>query len=132
MSFSLHPAEVHQKLELTTEAHRALDALIDIIDEANTAARNYQRAIDDAATAYNLRASDLGKFAEQVAVKLRAQFNSHPGQWQDSPEGEAVASFISEWEAFWPVAEFDPEDIPGIEPPDADTLSQFASLPNEP
>lgn len=130
-SFMLTPTEVTKHGELGTQVGRALNSLLDAIDEANKVAEVQLRAIHDAAAVFNSRMNDLLEFTSATAAPMRQVFNSQPQQWRDSPEGEAVASFISEWEAFSPLP-WEPKSPGEIQAPDDGDLNQFSTLPTVP
>jgi hypothetical protein len=80
MSFKLTPEEIKQKEELTA-------SLKDVGGELETQVNIYNEIL-----------ANTSLFVEKVGTRLREEFDSKSGKWQESSEGADVGAMIDEWE----------------------------------
>jgi hypothetical protein len=126
MAFKLTRSEQNRRDELVSELQSHLSLLETAINQDPPDSKQ----ISTNAALFVVSLEEAEQFREEVAERLREEFDERSEKWQESDKGDEVSSFIDEWES----ADF---SDPGVDlmDPDISGLDEFAdnleALPTE-
>jgi|1185.fasta_scaffold211179_1 hypothetical protein len=84
--------------------------------------RDVEHALEAACAAYNETIGEASQWAELIALSFQREFDSKSERWQGGKNGEAIFSWLDEWNTFEPERMEQPESV-------ADALE---GLPDQP
>lgn len=127
--------------KLTKEEQKARDAhLVELQEkwqDIEQAVEKGREAINEAfahvcsaISAYNEARNAADTWREEVASRLRGEYDDKSETWQESDRGQEVSAFVDEWENI-ENSEVDEPEIPDLDLPDGEYHNNLEALPSE-
>lgn len=123
MSIKLTKTEISDRDSFVQDLRTHLEKLSDLLEK--------QEDITQHAALCSVVIDEVESFRDDVATRLREEFDDKSEKWQDSDAGQDAGAFIDEWEQ----NDFSDSEI-DLEHPETNNLSEYAdaleALPTEP
>lgn len=127
MAWKLTAAEAKQRDALRDALTDAAELLQAAVAEYNAVMTEHAEKVQAALDAYNQAVSEARYFRDDIVAEREDDYGDKSEKWQESEKGEAVRSWIDEWEG----AELDdleiefPEELDEPDAAHADTLDNL-------
>lgn len=126
MSFKLTKAELSRRDEIVNDLRSHLEHLEQVLAVNSLVPDD----ISNAAASFQVVVSEAEEFRDEIATRLRDEWEDKSEKWQGSDVGEETEAFVDEWES----ADFSDCDLDLLDP-EVDGLGDYAdnleNLPTE-
>lgn len=126
MAFKLARAELNRRDEIIHDLRSKLELLEQALEQDPSIPDN----ISEAASIFTVVTSEAEDFRDEVASRLRDEYDEKSEKWREGDTGDEVNSFIEEWES----ADFSNCDLDLLDP-EPEGLESYAddleNLPTE-